>query len=109
MRSHDDLFERLDPPPGGVEHLRARVRRRRVAGALVATPLLAAAAYIALVPQATEPPALGGFSPMRVGLGLEAKPTEPVTVEPGSRGSTALQRVSLGSDAVLLYLVGSVE
>jgi hypothetical protein len=112
----DDLFDPLDPPPGGVERLRARIartrrariRRRRVAGALVAAPLLAAAAYIVL-PRATAPSSIGGFSPMRVGLGLEARPTEPVTIAPASRGSAAVQRVPLGTDTVLLYLVGSIE
>ncbi len=118
MRSPgDDLFDPLDPPAGGVERLRARiartrrarVRRRRVAGALVAAPLLAAAAYIVVLPRATAPSSIGGFSPMRVGLGLEARPTEPVTIAPASRGSAAVQRVPLGTDTVLLYLVGSIE
>jgi hypothetical protein len=113
----DGLFEPLDPPAGGVALLRARiertkrarVRRRRVAGALVAAPLLAAAAYIAILPRTTEAPALFGFSPTRVALGLEARPTEPVTVAPEKQGTVAVQRVALGTDTVLLYLVGSVE
>ena len=118
MRSPgDDLFERLDPPAGGVELLRARiartkrarVRRRRVAGALVAAPLLVAATYIAILPRTNEAQVLLGFSPTRVALGLEARPSEPVTVAPDDHGSVAVQRVALGTDTVLLYLVGSVE
>lgn len=117
---HDDLFDPLEPPRGGVERLRARIarferaraRRRRVAGTLVATPLLAALVYIVFVP-ATRPepgqPLVAEFSPTRIGLGLDAAPSEPVALPPGDRDTTALRRVSLGTDTVLLYLVGSVE
>ena len=118
MRSRPDgAFEELVPPTGGVERLRARiarverarVRRRRVTGMLVAAPLFAAVVYIALGPAGTATSPLVEFSPTRIGLGLDSVPSEPVTLAPGSRGSAAIQRVSLGTDAVLLYLVGSVE
>jgi len=114
---HDGAFDELVPPPGGVERLRvriargerARVRRRRLTGALVAAPLLAAAAYIALSPAGPTAPPLVEFSPTRIGLGLDSPPDEPVTLSPDRRRSAAIQRVSLGTDAVLFYLVGSVE
>ncbi len=113
----DGVFDELDPPPGGVERLRerigratrARVRRRRAAGALVLAPLLAAVGYLALAPPRSIPPSTFGFSPTRVGLGLDPAPEQPVTIVPEGRGSTAIQQVSLGTDTVLLYLVGSVD
>jgi hypothetical protein len=110
-------FEALDPPPGGVERLReriarsgrARARRRRVVRGLAALPVLAVLAW-AMRPEADAPaPAFFEFSPTRIGLGIDAPPDEPVTVPPADRGSVAISRVSLGTDAVLLYLVGSVE
>ena len=117
---HDGMFDPLVPPPGGVERLReriarferSRVRRRSVAGGLVAAPLLVAALYIVVGPAApVEPggPLVAGFSPTRIGMGLDPVPTEPVSLPPGDRGTTAIRQVSLGTDAVLLYLVGSVE
>jgi hypothetical protein len=49
------------------------------------------------------------FDFARMSVGLLAQPSEPVTIPKDRRGDTAAWRVSLPTDNVVFYLIGSIE
>jgi hypothetical protein len=111
----DNLFETLDPPPGGLTRLRARLaseRRRRVragfAGAVLAAGGAAALAVgVALGPAQPAAP-WPEFSPLRIRLGLAPPPSEPLSLPPEAQSTVALVRVPSSTERVALYWVGSI-
>ncbi len=119
-----DVFEKLEPPAGGLERLRERLAveepaRRRRAWLRPLGLLAPAAATLALlavlVVRGHEPPredrgpveawlARGG-NPALIACGVVARPVEPVTAVPGAQGALGLLRVDTRPD-VVFYLVG---
>ncbi len=112
----DEIFERLDPPRGGLAALRARLgaRRRR---ARVFVPVGFAAAAVAVVvvlvvfgregtPDLVAAARLGGDA-SEIGLGLAPRPAFPVAVGREDRGTTALARVETADPRVVFYWVSS--
>ena len=121
---HEDLFPRLEPPPGGLVRLRARLDRDRgralrtrwtiaFAGAFAAIAL--ALAWWGVIPDQAGPHATAALdlSPgadhptLRQMRGLV--PDEPVTLVGEARGRVALQRVQTSDDKVIFYMVGTIE
>jgi hypothetical protein len=113
----DELFERLAPPPGGLDRLR---ERPRFAGR--AWPLLAAAALAAvvLVVVVLGWPPSGGAADLasrarshvdtsEIALGLAALPPERVAVADEARSTTALAEVPTHDPRVSFYWVASTE
>jgi len=112
------MFEPLEPPPGGLVRLRARLERdrrrtraRRTACGAAAALLLGLAAWLALGPGTTGRPAEAGdpFRLARIGLGLDRLPSEPLTIRAEDRHRTAALRVPLSDESVVFYLVASVD
>ncbi len=108
------LFERLEPPPGGLSRLRARIREpRRVAPRRVLVPALAAALAVMVAGSwllgKRQVDLLGDLRdrPSGLALGLGALPDEPVALLPGERTSAALERVPTGEPRVIFYRVSS--
>jgi hypothetical protein len=89
MTSRDELFEPLEPPPGGLQRLRARLDAPRTRSAPI---WIFAVATCAL--------ALGAVA-------LQAPPREPVTVPPSGRAEVAVVRVPLRDERVVFYWVAS--
>jgi hypothetical protein len=110
------LFEVLEPPPGGLARLRARIeaheRSMRRTGLLFGAAGLAAALLLITV-LLLAPPAhralLHGAEGdlLAIRLGLAAAPEEPVTIPPALRGSYAASRVPTSDDRVTYYRIGS--
>jgi hypothetical protein len=119
----DPLFDRLDPPPGGLTALRARLadegrrtaNRRWMSGGAMA----AAAAVAVLVLTWTVPPPSASDAPsalLREAMGdpvmlAHAAPTggfAGVGVPDGAAGTTAVSLVVTGDDQVLYYRISSV-
>lgn len=111
---HEDLFESLEPPRGGLDGMRARVardtrrrvRRRRVQGVSAVAAVVALVGWFALAPGVSAPPS-PELDVLRLGLGQLPTPAAPVTVPAGRRGEIAVQRVPVTSDRVVFYLVSS--
>lgn len=110
-----DVFEILEPPPGGIHELRRRVRgegtpRRAWLGGLALAAATAAVLLVA-VPDQPEPGAelaqrLACADPGLSGLLCDHR--EPgAVVAAGHQGRLALAPISTGSDRVLLYRVAS--
>jgi hypothetical protein len=109
----EEIFERLDPPPGGLAALRARVdprpsRARRV------VPLgltIAAAVVVFLVVRGRGPDLVTAArergDASAVALGLTAMPAATAAIEPEDRASTALARVRTEDARVTFYWVSS--
>ena len=128
-----ELFERLDPPSGGLVKLRERIAReeerrtRRIRPSWTAAGMSAAAAASAAVlllfmsplRQAHEaPPAAArhlraevsvGAHPSLVALGLSPEPTEPITVLSSQRHRLAVRHVPLDTDEVIFYIVATTD
>ncbi len=114
--SLDDLFVRLEPPPGGEALLRARLagaprRSHRLRwAALTAVPAVAALLlWLALPRPAAHRRAVAPYPlshPALIELGLEVAPTAPVTVPAAMRGRVAVTEVSV-QPGVVYYRVAS--
>jgi hypothetical protein len=100
-----DVFRELDPPPGGLAALRARIDARSRRGRWIALPALATAAAIVFAVVSRPAPAPLPWDPTLQSLGLEAPPAEPVTLPDSRRGDTALMRVETGTPGVTFYRV----
>lgn len=108
-----ELFELLEPPPGGLTRLRARLDEGRRP---VWRPLLAMAYAVAIVVAGTltssrPPPPVDLFGAVRaspaasVAMGLET-PGEPVAI---TGGEAALQRRPSSNPQVLMYRLAVLE
>ena len=112
---HRTLFPSLDPPPGGLVALRARLaqdRRRaplawRAGAAALVCVLLFVFAWRLHPPHTLRDELVQRDYPGMVALGLSAAPAEPVTLLPSPDGSRALRRVPLPGDSVVVYVVES--
>ena len=113
---YERLFESFDPPRGGLAALRTRIerdRRGRVRSlnlqAIAAVVLvLAISTWSVFAPRMPVEP-LPSFDLARIGLGLAPKPPDAVTVPDGRRHEFAVHRVSLETDSVVFYRIGSLH
>jgi hypothetical protein len=114
----DELFERLEPPPGGLASLRARMaapRRRRPSRARVGAVLafaVAAAALVLVVASRGRAPDLVAAARQRggtpeVALGLAPMPAAVVAIDPAERATSALAEVPTTDPNVAFYWVSS--
>ncbi len=116
----DPLFETLEPPPGGLPSLRARLRaeqrravlRRRAwatsiaAGAAAA--VVAAAIVLAPGPSSRQTPSLPD-DPALAALALTDVESASVQVPDESLGAVAVERVPLSTTNVVYYRVASLR
>jgi hypothetical protein len=115
--NHDDVFERLEPPPGGLATLRARLASRPSVLRRVAPPLAFAVAAVAIVVflagrrRASDPlaEARQKGDGAEVLLGLAPMPKVPVTVDAESRATTALAEVKTANPNVAFYWISSTD
>jgi len=125
MKIHKrDLFEELEPPPGGLVDLRLRLaeQRRRPAVARTLWPATAAAATAVAVlllwlrisapsdrvrvsRSQPELARLISHHPAAVELGLHAGPIAPVAAMPGTPHAFAASRVPVAGDEVIFYWI----
>jgi hypothetical protein len=99
---HDDVFEVLEPPPGGLTRLRARVSERtsrRRAALSLATAVGAVCVLVLWVKPAPPPPLWVAAQ------ALVAPPSEPVE----ARGATAVEQLPSSNPQVVIYRVSSLE
>lgn len=112
----DELFERLDPPPGGAAGLRRRLRseprRRRTRALAVALAGVVAIGGLSVAlyrhPGQSGQPQVGDPDPARLARGLEDAFPEPAVVPADMRHRVALLRVPLETDQVILYYVAAL-
>ena len=111
---HDEIFERLAPPAGGLATLRTRLeargdRARRLALPAFALALAMLALFLWKRSAAPDPIAAarssGGLA--EVSLGLAPMPSVVVTIEEESRATTALAEVPTSNPNVAFYWVSS--
>jgi len=127
--SRREVFEELEPPPGGAARLRRRLERERVRPGVprallpmtaAATAVAATIVWLALgsAPQRTRLAApeqrrelaeLLSSHPATVALGMASNPAEPVVVREDARQRYAVTRVATPSDDVVFYWVASSE
>ncbi len=127
--SKHEVFEELEPPPGGLALLRARIgaRQRRSVVSRALLPMsaaLAAATVITVwlglgtridrvrVVESQGAPALVELiseHPVNVALGVRPDPVEPVVVPPEARQTCAVARVTTPDDEVIFYWVTPSE
>lgn len=111
----EDLFERLEPPPGGLAGLRARMsarpsRLRRLAP--VAGAVALAAAVLLFLSRGQAPDlvaatrARGG--PEAIALGLAPLGGGAASITPEERATTALAEVPSSNPRVAFYWVSSM-
>ncbi len=115
-----ELFERLDPPPGGLARLRVQLdERERRAAAWRLRPLrwavavLLMGAIVGLAVVSFDRPRSGlddrllaaSSGPLGVRLGLAEPPSEAVSVPPGLRHRVAVERVEVEVPGVVYYRV----
>ena len=110
------MFETLDPPAGGLSHLRERMardaqRRRQLRQiprlALVAAPMVLVAWIVFATRAAPDiPPEL---DLVRMQLGQLAVPSDVVTLPDDPRRQIAVRRVPLPTNRVVFYRVGSIQ
>jgi len=102
----------FEPPPGGLERLRARIAERprclyRATPAIVGLIILAlvTGASWLLVGTPGSATQLSGktLDPRLVSLGLQKPPSQPAVVLPEHEHEMALLRVPLGSERVVFY------
>ncbi len=98
----DELFEVLDPPPGGLTRLRSRLAARstRRRAVLSLGSALAAACLVVLWVAPRETPGLVMAAQALVATSREA-------VE--ARGTTAVEAMPSSNPSVVLYRVSAVE
>ncbi len=116
VRNNKPLFEMLDPPPGGLTRLQARIRgerRRKIRNWTLATAAAGIAAIglavLLLLPNGGELPLLPGFESdlLAIQLGLIEAPEESVSIRPDLRNEYAVLEIPTGDDRVVFYMVGS--
>ncbi len=112
----EQVFEPLEPPPGGLAELRARLQGERPPRwPWLVAPSLAAAAAAALllvgVPEQTAGAELAdqwAASDPMLAAALGRERAEPVSVAAGHAGRLAVERVGMDDERVILYrLVGA--
>ena len=112
---HDEIFERLNPPPGGLAALRARmdarprVLRRVAPFAFAATALALLLFYFIRresAPDLVLAARLMGEAP-EVALGLAPMPAAAAAIPAGDRATTALAEVRTSNPNVAFYWVSS--
>lgn len=116
-RDPSRLFEDLDPPPGGLTRLRARLRtehRRRIRNRALAVTAAAGtaiglAAFLVLSGGGDPAANLPGLTSdlVAIRLGLAEAPTEVVSVRAELRREYAVRRLPTSDDRVVFYAVGS--
>ncbi len=125
-----EIFERLEPPPGGLSGLRAKISAGRTGQqnryrtwAAVSASAIAILVVVLVSPlgpyrltvlDSYEQPSpafalKGDEHPGLVTLGLRPNPEQPVSIPQRSRTQLAVQKVPLDTDEVLFYFVGSTE
>ena len=112
---HEEIFERLDPPPGGLAALRARIEARpRLARRLAPLAFAAVLAAIALLFWARRRDPVDPLADARrygdvgaVALGLAPIPSSAVAVADDARATTALAEVRTANARVSFYWVSS--
>jgi hypothetical protein len=114
---HDDVFERIDPPPGGLATLRARMEARPRVVRRVAPFALGAAAVALLflyftrhenAPDLVTAARMLGDAP-EVALGLAPMPAVPAAIVVDDRATTALAEIRTANPSVAFYLVSSTS
>jgi hypothetical protein len=117
----EEVFERLDPPPGGAAKLRARLdsherhaRRGRIAYVAVPAGVAVAAAVAFLVVTRPRVPDLvkaararGGLD--QVALGLSDSPPAAVAVTPERQATASVLAMRTENPNVAFYWVASAE
>ncbi len=110
------LFEVLEPPPGGLTRLRARIgreRRRRVRRwslAMAAAALALAALTAPLLPRGDAGPWAPGapdVDALALQVGLGEPPAETVSIRPDLRRRYAVREVPTTDERVVFFMVGS--
>ncbi|MEO7109956.1 MAG: hypothetical protein ABI183_05935 [Polyangiaceae bacterium] len=112
---HEDVFERLSPPSGGLADLRTRIEiRPRSALRFVphAFAFAVAVAVLLMLVSRKPPPDLVARAEAHgdgaeIALGLTPTPNEPVMLTENERATTALTRVPTSREDVAFYWVGS--
>lgn len=124
MNPPDPLFRELEPPPGGLAQLRARIeaderQHARWRWALVAVAILAIIGAAIAIPLALRQPALPEAAqqaaaplpspahPAGEHLGLSTPQAEPAVVIPQPGRSAALKQIEVSHPDVVLYLHAS--
>jgi hypothetical protein len=112
---HDEVFERLEPPPGGLTRLRGRIhtRSRRRAPLLVVAFAVVAACVALLIVRRRGPDlvTLAHTHPdtSEIGLGLAPMPADPVALTAEQRTTTAMREVHTANSNVSFYWVSSID
>jgi hypothetical protein len=117
---HEDLFEQIDPPAGGIAKLRARLdgaerttRRARVAFVAVPAALAVAAAVFLVLnrPRATDlvSAARAHGDVDQVALGLAEAPQMSAAVTRQGQATAGLVQVQTQNPNVAFYWVASTE
>jgi hypothetical protein len=125
-----EVFEELDPPPRGLEALRARIDRREAASQVRGWPprsvhRIAAVAAVAVAfavlgvagltwighpeSSAWSGKIAGASNPALVRLGLRSASTDPVTVPPVAGHRMAVEQVALDRPGVAYYRVVTLD
>jgi hypothetical protein len=111
------LFEVLEPPPGGLAKLRARIasdtRQRRsfeLLGYAAAAALLLFLTGVTIVgPRGSRSGyAMPQFDQARLRLGMDSSPAEALTIPASERAVLGAQRIPLPTNDVQFYLVASI-
>lgn len=111
----DEIFEKLEPPPGGLAALRARIhapRPTRARRVLVPAFAVAAAALVLVVLSRDRAPDLVSAARQRgdtaeVTLGLAPMPAAAVAIDPEQRATSALAEVHTTNPNVAFFWVSS--
>lgn len=111
------VLRTLEPPPGGLAQLRARIERdagwpvgaRRLQVVTAATLLLAFVTWAGVDWRGQRDTLPAEFDLVQMSLGLSAAPSEPLTIPAEQRAYTAVHRVPLSTDQVVFYLIGSIQ
>jgi hypothetical protein len=99
-----------EPPPGGLERLRARLaerppQRSRIVPAVVGVIVMVVAVGLLLGrrPDSAARVSKATLDPRLISLGLQTAPSEPAVVPPEHRHEMALLRVPLRGERVVFY------
>lgn len=111
----EDIFPRLNPPPGGLAKLRGRLEVRDgypwarigwLTAVAVAVGLILVLGRRASFDVVAAARSLGG--PSEVGLGLSPLPEAPLTLTDEAQRTSAVTRVPSSDPRVTMYLVGTL-
>lgn len=114
---HDEIFDRLEPPRGGLTTLRARLDerppfvRRAAPFALAAAALAAIVLFVVTRPRPLDPvaSARAHAGTSEVALGLAQMPSGALALEERTTATTALAEVRSGNPDVKFYWVSSTS